>query len=240
MRKQGLVENIIKEKGFGFIRDKKNNQYFFHKSMLKKTADWPQLQTGSSVEFKSVRSQKKDKGMEAKNITLARNFIPFTSINDIPGRYGLITIEQGQFSSLSKEIFKCDGLAFGGSATFGGRFPRNSKMIELLKEMHAVFDKYNKIWFLPANKVPANLVRIYKLTKIAKSLQRMKTIGAFFTGIVSAITAIVVGSAVMMVGMVFVVAMLFIFVGAINRPLVRVGGMKISKGGNVWVNGFRL
>lgn len=46
----GRIKTLIRERGFGFIRDDEGNDYFFHRSEMR-TADWPDLYEGLAVGF---------------------------------------------------------------------------------------------------------------------------------------------------------------------------------------------
>lgn len=61
---QGTVKKIIKDKGFGFIADSNNVEYFFHNSALK-NIKFNDLKEGQEVTFEESENAK---GMRADDI----------------------------------------------------------------------------------------------------------------------------------------------------------------------------
>ena len=60
----GKIHRLIKDKRYGFIRDKQNNDYFFHASSIK-NADFDYLEVGTEVEFEDEDTEK---GLRASDI----------------------------------------------------------------------------------------------------------------------------------------------------------------------------
>lgn len=229
---KGTVVTLVAGKGFGFIRGSKGAQYFVHKSMLSPDLSWDDLAVGQAVEFTPNQGKK---GMEATAVKLAETTSPFKSIDDVPGDHGLMSIVRGSYTNLEKNMEDCDGIAFCGRGTFGGRFPNNSTLITMLREMRAVFDRENKFWFLRADLVPSNLDRIAKLVEVSKREHRNQMITKCVVGVLGAIIAVTVG-AIIVAGVLVVVAAA-LFGGYRGGSPFRA---KISRTGNVWVGGNRI
>lgn len=232
---KGTIVKLVADKGFGFIRGSDNAQYFVHKSKLNEGLTWDELTVGQTVEFTPCQGKK---GMEATAVKMAESTSSFKSIDDIPGKYGLIAIDRGNYTNLEKGIEECDGLAFGGLGTFGGRFPNNTQLISMLREMRAVFDREHKIWFLRATLVPANFERIEELIKTAKRIHRDKVISQWIIGFFSTLIAVTVG-AFIIAGVVLVMA-LAIFGGFGGNLFGSPFRAKVSRTGNVWVGNNRI
>ena len=60
----GKIHRLIKDKRYGFIRDKQNNDYFFFKSAMK-NCKFEDLEVGMDVEFEDSET---DKGLRAEDI----------------------------------------------------------------------------------------------------------------------------------------------------------------------------
>lgn len=56
-RLNGWIKKLIREKGFGFIRDDKDNEYFFHRTALDK-GRFDDLAEGQMVSFEVEESSK--------------------------------------------------------------------------------------------------------------------------------------------------------------------------------------
>ena len=226
-KQKGTIEKKIYNKGFGFITGQDSKQYFFHKSMLADRRTWRTLRVGESVEFNPAQGKK---GIEAHDISACTSNSRFSNIDDIPGVYGLVAIQRGTYTNPEKNMQDSPGLAFVGVRTFGGRFPRNDKMIGLLRDMRAVFDRDNKIWFLRAEQVEKNIDRIDALVKESKRLKRIRLLKSFFSGLGTLLIVLFFSSiAVAGVGLVILMAVLG---GMASGP-------KISYTGNVWFAGKR-
>lgn len=61
----GKIRLLNPEKGFGFIKGKDNQDYFFHRSALK-NVDFDELEVGQVVTFDDTV---RDKGPRAENVT---------------------------------------------------------------------------------------------------------------------------------------------------------------------------
>lgn len=53
---EAKISNIVRDKGFGFVRDSKGKEYFFHKSGC--MTDFFSLKEGQSVSCKEEHSNK--------------------------------------------------------------------------------------------------------------------------------------------------------------------------------------
>jgi len=60
---QGTIKRVVKDKGFGFIRDDHGNDYFFHRSSV--DGDFTRLNEGQQVAFEEEDSPK---GPRAGNV----------------------------------------------------------------------------------------------------------------------------------------------------------------------------
>jgi cold shock protein len=63
-RTTGVVTRLVSDKGFGFIRDGRGLEYFFHRSSCE---DWADLTQGTAVSFVRAESQK---GPRAEQVEL--------------------------------------------------------------------------------------------------------------------------------------------------------------------------
>jgi cold shock protein len=63
---QGTIKRVVKDKGFGFIRDERGNDYFFHRSSV--AGDFTRLNEGQQVAFEEEPSPK---GPRAGNVRVA-------------------------------------------------------------------------------------------------------------------------------------------------------------------------
>lgn len=63
---QGTIKRVVKDKGFGFIRDDRGNDYFFHRSSV--DGDFTSLNEGQQVAFEEEPSPK---GPRAGNVRVA-------------------------------------------------------------------------------------------------------------------------------------------------------------------------
>jgi CspA family cold shock protein len=52
----GTIKRIVREKGFGFIRGDRGDEYFFHRSGIE--GDFDRLSEGQAVTFEEEPSQK--------------------------------------------------------------------------------------------------------------------------------------------------------------------------------------
>jgi cold shock protein len=52
----GTIKRVVKDKGFGFIRDDSGQEYFFHRSAV--DGDFTRLAEGQQVAFEEERSEK--------------------------------------------------------------------------------------------------------------------------------------------------------------------------------------
>ncbi len=59
----GTIKRVVKDKGFGFIRDERGQEYFFHRSAV--DGDFTRLTEGQQVAFEEERS---DKGPRAASV----------------------------------------------------------------------------------------------------------------------------------------------------------------------------
>lgn len=64
--KNGWVKRIVSDKGFGFIRDDRGEEYFFHRNEMDR-AEFEQLQENSPVSFEPDQGPK---GPRASNVHL--------------------------------------------------------------------------------------------------------------------------------------------------------------------------
>lgn len=200
--------------------------------MLENTADWSTLQVGQAVHFSPADGKK---GLEARAITLAKQKPSnTTSLENIPGRHGIVLIQRGTYTNTDKNMHNCDGLAFAGYRTFGGRFPRNDRMINLLRDMRAVFDRDNKFWFLPISKANTNITRINELIRISKKTQRNRIIKKLLTSGIIFLPLFYAGYILFSSVTIALLALLFLGGGG-GSPF----GPKISCTGNVWFAGKR-
>lgn len=228
--KEGVIKRIVPDRGFGFIFGDDKKQYFFHKSMMSDRAQWRNLQVGQRMRFRSVSGKK---GVEAHSVVPGEKPTSFNSISDIPGVYGLISISRGHYTDRNKNLDNCDGLAFQGHRTFGGRFPKDDKMISILRDMRAVFDRENKIWFLPAVKVSKNFIKISNLIRESKKQMRAKMIKSVISGLATIIFVLFIGSLLIMGAGIIILLVIGGLSGFLN-------GAKVSRTGNIWVAGRRI
>ena len=63
---QGTIKRVVKDKGFGFIRDDHGNDYFFHRSSV--DGDFTRLNEGQQVAFEEEDSPK---GPRAGNVRVS-------------------------------------------------------------------------------------------------------------------------------------------------------------------------
>lgn len=63
----GVVIKIFKEKNFGFVRDRENREFFFHKGSLVRGSEWVKLELGTEVRF--IESSN-EKGIIAQDIKI--------------------------------------------------------------------------------------------------------------------------------------------------------------------------
>lgn len=61
---EGTIARMVKDKGFGFIKDSKGTEYFFHRSQLR-NSQFENLKEGTEVTFEECEGQK---GMRAEDI----------------------------------------------------------------------------------------------------------------------------------------------------------------------------
>lgn len=61
----GHVKRIVREKGFGFIRDAGGAEWFFHRSEVQPKGEFDMLNEGDSVSFTPGKS---DKGPRATDV----------------------------------------------------------------------------------------------------------------------------------------------------------------------------
>ncbi len=59
----GTIKRVVKDKGFGFIRDDRGQEFFFHRSSV--DGDFTRLTEGQQVAFEEERS---DKGPRAGSV----------------------------------------------------------------------------------------------------------------------------------------------------------------------------
>lgn len=64
--KKGIVERLVRERGFGFIRSERGESVFFHRTALP-GAEFDRLEQGSRVEFEDTMG---DKGLRATRVRL--------------------------------------------------------------------------------------------------------------------------------------------------------------------------
>ena len=64
----GTVTKIVRDRGFGFIRDAEGQEYFFHESAVRDTP-FTDLTEGATVEFEAVNAPK---GPRAELVRLKR------------------------------------------------------------------------------------------------------------------------------------------------------------------------
>lgn len=64
-RVEGRVKSIVRQKGFGFIRDMSGGEWFFHKSECQPKGMFDVLNEGDAVEFNMTQS---DKGPRAEDV----------------------------------------------------------------------------------------------------------------------------------------------------------------------------
>jgi CspA family cold shock protein len=62
-RRQGHIKNLVRDRGFGFIRDLTGKEYFFHRSSCYGAYDL--MEQGETVEF---TPEKSDKGPRAIDV----------------------------------------------------------------------------------------------------------------------------------------------------------------------------
>lgn len=223
--KKGIIQTLLADKGYGFVCDRRGQQYFFHRTMLSDKKAWKTLVVGQAVSFQVVKG---DKGVEAHEITCIDKPGRFAGIDDMPGTYGRVVIERVSYSNSGKRLRNCDGLLFRGTGTRDNRFPANSELIGMLREMRAIFDPHNKCWFLPAHKVAGNRLRVQRLTSCARRLKRKRLLRDLF----EAVTMVLL-------------VLALIPLAVILLPLGMAGGLgccgaKLSSGGHVWIGGQRI
>lgn len=64
---KGTITAVKRAKGFGFIRDEKNDDRFFHANGVLGTP-FDSLQEGTPVEFEPYQQDGKDNGLRARSI----------------------------------------------------------------------------------------------------------------------------------------------------------------------------
>jgi cold shock CspA family protein len=64
--KKGIVDRLVRERGFGFIRSERGETVFFHRSALS-TGEFDRLEQGDRVEFEDAMG---DKGLKATSVRL--------------------------------------------------------------------------------------------------------------------------------------------------------------------------
>lgn len=64
----GWIKKLVRERGFGFIRDDQDQEYFFHRDALQK-GRFDTLTEGQMVEFEPVESSK---GPRAENVVVVK------------------------------------------------------------------------------------------------------------------------------------------------------------------------
>jgi CspA family cold shock protein len=60
----GTIKRIVRDKGFGFVRDEYGTEYFFHRSEV--SGQWEEFQEGDSVTF--TEDDNAAKGPRAQNV----------------------------------------------------------------------------------------------------------------------------------------------------------------------------
>jgi len=65
--KNGTIKRMVRDKGFGFIRDSNGGEYFFHRSMVKGSTKFDDLREGDSVDFDAAPPDKR--GPRAETVT---------------------------------------------------------------------------------------------------------------------------------------------------------------------------
>jgi cold shock CspA family protein len=56
--RSGKVIRLVRERGFGFIRDAQGQEYFFHRSACDHTAPFDRLTEGDGVQFEQQDAEK--------------------------------------------------------------------------------------------------------------------------------------------------------------------------------------
>ena len=64
----GIIRALLRDKGYGFIRNGSALDYFFHREDVGEL--WPWLQEGAPVEFEPVPKRQCPKGPRAQSIKL--------------------------------------------------------------------------------------------------------------------------------------------------------------------------
>lgn len=64
--KKGIVERLVRERGFGFIRSERGESLFFHRSALS-GGEFDRLEQGDRVEFEETMGEK---GLKATSVRL--------------------------------------------------------------------------------------------------------------------------------------------------------------------------
>lgn len=62
----GVIKRLMKDKGFGFIRNDGGVEYFFHRSSMERSAEFDALSEGDRVTFEEDNSS--SKGPRAANV----------------------------------------------------------------------------------------------------------------------------------------------------------------------------
>ena len=62
----GTIRNLVRDRGFGFIRDEGGQEYFFHRTAVQENA-YDSLTEGQVVEYET-ESDPRGRGMRAVNI----------------------------------------------------------------------------------------------------------------------------------------------------------------------------
>lgn len=233
---KGRICSLPQNKKFGFIQDLDGNQHFFHMSMLSDGVEWDGLAVGLPVDFKPAEGKK---GSEAHDVVLrpaSEIKGQYVSVDEVPGRYGNVIVERGFYTNPDRNMYDVEGLAFQG-AKGDGRFPVDDQMITALKEMRAIFDRDNKIWFLPLNKAHRNLDKLRGLTARAKWIVRSRQIKmiALWVGTLALIVVFAEEIMEFLSALFTGLAVIAFFAGGAFG-----GRTKISCTGHVWSHGIRL
>ena len=64
--KKGIIERLVRDRGFGFIRSDAGESVFFHRSALP-SAEFDRLEQGDRVEFEDTMG---DRGLKATRVRL--------------------------------------------------------------------------------------------------------------------------------------------------------------------------
>lgn len=80
----GIIEKIIKDKGYGFLRSKSGEQYYFHFTDLDSSVEWSEIAVGVKVAFE-VKAPPSDKaGAVRKGVKLLQQFMEKADAEDWP------------------------------------------------------------------------------------------------------------------------------------------------------------